>query len=260
MLVALEEHLVASHYVGCLVDAVVQALAQLDNLFYTIGREEGIADDVVALLSDTVHTSGSLNESDNRPWQVVVDDDMRILQVLTFAQYIGGDEDSALLVGRIALLVAHWREMFHDAGGVLAVARSDVYPFYILLAELAAEILRSVGVLGEEHYLVFRIGFCYELVQFVEFLVFLRFPLSAELNHLDDALAILLEILLECSLEVLAVEPVYIILLHQQFIVFLGFLLVVFHFGRDDEVIAVLVIIIRIKHSVGIFIFHEIIG
>ena len=108
MLVALEEHLVASHYVGCLVDAVVQALAQLDNLFHTVGREEGIADDVVALLSDTVHTSGSLNESDNRPWQVVVDDDMRILQVLTFAQYIGGDEDSALLVGRIALLVAHW--------------------------------------------------------------------------------------------------------------------------------------------------------
>ena len=35
-------------------------------------------------------------------------DDMRILQVLTFAQYIGGDEDSALLVGRIALLVAYW--------------------------------------------------------------------------------------------------------------------------------------------------------
>ena len=84
--------------------------------------------------------------------------------------------------------------------------------------------------------------------------------MSAKQNHLDDALAILLEILLECSLEVLAVEPVYIILLHQQFIVFLGFLLVVFHFGWDDEVIAVLVIIIRIKHSVSIFIFHEIIG
>ena len=150
--------------------------------------------------------------------------------------------------------------MLHDAGGVLAVARSDVYLLHVFLAELAAEILGGVGILGEEHDLVFRIGLCYELVQFVEFLVFLRFPLSAELNHLDDALAILLEILLECSLEVLAVEPVYIILLHQQFIVFLSFLLVVFHFNRDDEVIAVLVIIIRIKHSVGIFIFHEIIG
>ena len=63
---------------------------------------------MVALLSDTVHTSGSLNESDNRPWQVVVDYDMGILKVLAFAEYIGGDEDSALLVGRIALLVAHW--------------------------------------------------------------------------------------------------------------------------------------------------------
>ena len=62
--------------------------------------------------------------------------------------------------------------MFHDAGGVLAVARSYVYLLHILLAELAAEILGGIGVLGKEHYLVFRIGFCYELVQFVEYVYY----------------------------------------------------------------------------------------
>lgn len=54
LFVAFKEHLVASHYVGCLVDAVVQTLAQVDYLFHAIGWEEGIAVDVVALLPDTI--------------------------------------------------------------------------------------------------------------------------------------------------------------------------------------------------------------
>ena len=52
------------------------------------------------LLADAVDAAGALDQADDRPGQVVVDDDGAVLQVLALAEHVGGDQHAQLLLGR----------------------------------------------------------------------------------------------------------------------------------------------------------------
>ena len=51
-----------------------------------------MAENLLGRLADTVDSTRALNEADDRPRQIVVDDDMGVLEVLALAQHIGRDE------------------------------------------------------------------------------------------------------------------------------------------------------------------------
>jgi hypothetical protein len=60
--------------------------------------------DGVRLLADPVHAAGALDEADDGPGEVVVDDPCGILKVLAFREHIGGDEECGSAVREGSLL------------------------------------------------------------------------------------------------------------------------------------------------------------
>ena len=88
----LKEGLVRADDFGVLLQALPHARAQADDALDAIGRQEGVAEDGVGLLADAVHAAGALDQADDGPGQIVVDDDGAVLEVLAFAEDIGGDE------------------------------------------------------------------------------------------------------------------------------------------------------------------------
>src|ERR1022692_873111 len=71
---ALEEGLVRPDDLRVFAQTLKHALAQADDPLYALGREEGIAEDVPRLLPNAVDAPCALDEPDNRPRQVEVDD------------------------------------------------------------------------------------------------------------------------------------------------------------------------------------------
>ena len=68
--------------------------------------------DRLTLLADTVDATSALDEADDSPGKVEVDDNVGILQVLAFAEHVGGDEHAQLVCSfyMISLVVAVWAE------------------------------------------------------------------------------------------------------------------------------------------------------
>jgi hypothetical protein len=56
-------------------------VAEADDLFDAIARQEGIALNFFGSLTDAVHTASALDESDDGPRQVIVNDDRAVLEV-----------------------------------------------------------------------------------------------------------------------------------------------------------------------------------
>ena len=105
--VVLEELLIGTDYFGVFTQTLSDTGAQTDNSFHAVGGEEAVAEDAVGFLSNTVHTAGTLDEADDGPREVVVDNDGRVLEILTFAEHIGGDQDAKFFLRRdaVALMV-----------------------------------------------------------------------------------------------------------------------------------------------------------
>jgi len=81
----LEERLIGADHFGVFMQALADAFAKTDDAFNTLGWHEGIAQDLFGFLPDTIHTACTLNETDNGPRHVEVDDNGGILQILPFA-------------------------------------------------------------------------------------------------------------------------------------------------------------------------------
>ena len=75
VLVVLEEGFVRADHLGVLLQALPHAGAQADDALDAVGRQEGVAEDRLGLLADAVDAAGPLDQADDGPGQVVVDDD-----------------------------------------------------------------------------------------------------------------------------------------------------------------------------------------
>ena len=78
-------------------DGLVRGHAGIDQSFYAFCGEEGVTQNLLGFLTDSVNPSGALYEANNRPRQIVVHDDGAVLQILALTQDIGADEDAQLL-------------------------------------------------------------------------------------------------------------------------------------------------------------------
>ena len=136
-----------------------RARRRIDSLD-AVGRQERVAEDLLGLLADAVDAAGSLDEPDDGPGQVVVDDDRAVLEVLAFAEDVGGDQDAQFLVRRdlVALVVADRAEAPGELGRVRRVAgdASDALDTPRAFS-CALEVANGVGELGEDEDLLVRV-------------------------------------------------------------------------------------------------------
>ena len=138
----LEKGFVRADHLGVFLQALADARAQSDEPLDAIGGKKGVAEDLFGFLPDAVHTACALDKTDNGPGEVVVDDDGGILQVLAFAEDIGGDKHAQFL-GRqdlIAGLMALRAEAAGKSGRVFGVAGDPGQLFYPAVLQLFAQI------------------------------------------------------------------------------------------------------------------------
>ena len=67
-------------------------MTQINLLFNSLVSDQ-VHVHSVRLLADTVDTTSTLDDPDDRPGQVVVHDDVAVLQVLAFREHIGSNKD-----------------------------------------------------------------------------------------------------------------------------------------------------------------------
>ena len=90
--VVLEEGLIGANDLGVLLQALADTRTQAKNPLDALGWQEGVDEDLLGLLADAIHPASPLDEANDRPRQVIVDDYGAVLKVLPFAEYVGGDQ------------------------------------------------------------------------------------------------------------------------------------------------------------------------
>ena len=106
LVVVFEERLVGPDHLGVLVETNPHAGPQPQQALDPLGRQKGIAQDVARPLADAVDAARALNQADDRPRQIVVHHDGAVLQILSFAEHVGGQQHAQLVLGRDAVLLA----------------------------------------------------------------------------------------------------------------------------------------------------------
>ena len=137
-----------------------------------------MAENLLRLLPYAVNAARTLDEPDDGPGQVVVDDDVAVLEVLALAEHVGGDEDAKLLI-RVSLPrtpVAFRAESPCQPGGVVGVAGDARHGLHASALELRFEVVNRVGELGEDQHLLVRERLRQEVVERVELRVVGRVP------------------------------------------------------------------------------------
>ena len=175
----LEKGFIGADDLGILIKSCANAGAQPDQTFDALGRQERVAEDVLRLLANAVDAAGALDEADDGPGQVVVDDDGTVLEVLAFAEYVGGDEHAQLLVGRnlVTLAVGIGAEEPGQLGGIGTGPGNGGKALNAGGVELACEVLDGVGELGEDEDFFAGMGVHKDLPQRGEFGVLGGVPL-----------------------------------------------------------------------------------
>ena len=75
-----------------------EAFHEMEEIFEFVLREHVEDGDLGVRAANAIDTTVSLDQADGVPGEVVVDDDSTVLEVLTFGQNVGTDQDVDLLV------------------------------------------------------------------------------------------------------------------------------------------------------------------
>ena len=156
VVVVFEEVFVGADDFGILLQALADSGPQPEDSFNAVGRQEGIAENGLRLLADTVHAAGTLHKPNDGPRQIVIHHDGGVLEVLAFAEHVGGDDDAKFLVRGhlLPLVVALGAETPRIAGRVVGVARHAGQLGDPGTAELPFKVVRRVGKLREDQHLL----------------------------------------------------------------------------------------------------------
>ena len=141
VLVVVEEGFIGANNFGVGVEPRSHLRTKIDDRFDSVCRQETVAEDFVGFLADAIHAASPLDEPNDRPRQVKVDDDESVLKVLSFAQDIGGNKNSQFLVGRNRLLVALRAKPVGKVGDVFRVAGRRRNPLDARGRQLVAQIM-----------------------------------------------------------------------------------------------------------------------
>ena len=137
------------------------------------------------LLAYSIDSSGALDQADNGPWQVVVDNDSAVLKILAFAQHIGRDQDSELFLGRHAVLlfITSWAESPRQRRWIRRVPRHRGHVCYSSALKVSFEIAHRIGELSENQHLAVGMIAEKQILQCAKLRILLSPPISKSLQQ-----------------------------------------------------------------------------
>ena len=97
--VVLKERFVGANDFLVFLEPLANTGAKANDPLYAISRKKAVAEDSFRFLADTIHTTGPLDQPDDRPGQIEIHDDGPVLKVLAFGKHIRGDQDVNFLFG-----------------------------------------------------------------------------------------------------------------------------------------------------------------
>jgi hypothetical protein len=159
VLVVVEEGLVGADDFLVLDQALAHTGTEFDEAFDAIRRDEGVAKNLVRLLADTINTAGALDQTDDGPGQVVVDDDVRSPAGSgpRKARPSRSARGAHPLVDLVAFSVGLWREAPRQRRGVRALAGSFSTFCDAKRGKLGFQVTGSVGELREDQQFVLAV-------------------------------------------------------------------------------------------------------
>ena len=207
MAFVLKKSLVCPDHLGVLVQPLAYPGPEPDEPLHPFCREKRVTENLLGFLAYAVDTAGTLDEPDDRPGEIVIDDHERILKVLPLTENIRGDKDTDLVLfgGPVFGLVALGaekacveRRVVRIPGDTLEVVEMKVF----------AEVGHRVGELREDEYLVACVMHGDQLSEFCELTVFGRLPLAGKLKDGEEAHGIVPQVLREVFYEKVGAQPV----------------------------------------------------
>ena len=202
-----EERLVRAHHLGVVLQPRAHAGAQPNESVHALGGQEGIAQDLVGPLAKAIHPARALNQPDDGPRQVVVHHDGAILQVLPFAEHVGGDEHAQLVLHRVRLAVAAGAEAPRELGGVGGVAGRGGHARQLAGSELALQITHGVRELSEHQDLGAAMRFAQQRFQSAQLRIRGGVPIASLREHADELFGVAQQRLAQIAAEVLRRHP-----------------------------------------------------
>ena len=202
-----KERLVGAHHLGVFLQALLNAGAQADQALDTFGRQEGVAANLFGFLADAVNATGTLDEANDGPGQVEVDHHAAVLQVLSLGQNVGANQDANFVCLCDTLVVGMRRELAGQRIGIGRGARGHRQIHDAAAAQLAAQIARGVGELGEDQDLVFGVSLRRQLAQLRQLAVTRGIPRAVRGQHLAQRLGVGGQMLGQQRLEQLGPDP-----------------------------------------------------
>ncbi|OQC24336.1 MAG: hypothetical protein BWX70_02639 [Verrucomicrobia bacterium ADurb.Bin070] len=183
--------------------------AEADYALDAIRRQERITEDGVGLLADTVDAARALDEPDDGPGQIEVDDDGAVLEILALAEHIGREDDPQFVfTGHfVAFAVADRAETVSDGGRVFRVAGDSFERREPSGLKLLAQIVDGVGKLGEEQDFVRRVPVFQKGQQGLELGVAGGVPAARVLEHLHQGLGVFQQVFREIGRKQLGLQP-----------------------------------------------------
>ena len=159
-----EKSLISANHFSILMKTLSHARPQMDQFLHTVSGQERIAENLLRLLSNAIHTTCPLDKPNYGPGEVVVHHDRRVLEILTFAQHIRRDEDPKLLLWRypVAFLVARGAEPPSISSGIFITASDPSESLQASGSKLRLKISNRVGELRENDDLPVGMLLCEE--------------------------------------------------------------------------------------------------
>ena len=142
--VVFEEVFVGADHFGVLLQTLADPRSQPEDSFNAVGGQEGIAENRLRFLADTIDAPGTLHKPNDGPGQVVIHDNGGVLKVLAFAEHVRGDDDAKFLRRRhlLPFVVAFRAETPRVAGGVVGIARYAGQPADPGIADVRFKVVR----------------------------------------------------------------------------------------------------------------------
>ena len=139
-------------------------------------------------MPNAVYASGALDEPDNGPGEIEVDDDGAILEVLPLAENVRRDQD-AQLVGWfdfVALFVADRAEPPGERRRIVGIPGDVAYGGDFSFLKLRRQVGGGVRELGEHQHLIAWVDLSDKPIQGKEFGVSIRVPVGTDLEDSEQ--------------------------------------------------------------------------
>jgi hypothetical protein len=101
-------------------------------------------------LTDTVHTTRTLNKSNDCPGQIVVDHDVGILEILSFGEHVSCDENTKCGLSLSQSAIGRRTEASSKCYRVTHLIGQHCYIFTTRGTKLLVEVQRGIGKLRED--------------------------------------------------------------------------------------------------------------